>query len=89
MDAPLGQPRQDCAELAVPHKRLAAHDRDVQGSVPVDERHEALDHLVTLVVGKAAEGDVAAQVFVAVGVAAGTAQRTFTRDFNGKVGSIA
>ena len=39
-------------QLAVPHQRLAADDRDVQRPVPIDERHETRHELVALVVGR-------------------------------------
>ena len=60
-------------QLAEPHERLAADDRDVQRTMFVDELKEAVDELLPLEVADLAKRDVAAEVFVTVGVTAGAA----------------
>jgi hypothetical protein len=82
VDPSLGELRQDSAKLAVTHKRLAADNRDVKGTLAIDERHEARDQFVAFVVGETAQRDAAAEMIVAVGVAAGTTQWTLARDLD-------
>ena len=76
-------------QLAIAHQRLAADDRDVQRPMFVDERHHAVDQLLAFEVADLAQREVAAEMIVAVGVAAGTAQRTLARDFDRKGGRVA
>ena len=38
----------DLFELAVAHQRLAADDRHVERLVAIDQRHDAVDQLLTL-----------------------------------------
>ena len=89
MDVAFGELRQDLAELAISHERLAADDRDVQRLVAIDHRHEPGDQFIALVVGEATKRYVAAEMLVAVGVAAWTPKRTFACDFDREVGTIA
>ena len=55
----------------------------------VDEREHAVDERLTFQIPDIAERDGAAEVIVAVGVAARATERAFARDFNREVGSIA
>ena len=48
----------------------------------IDEREHAVDEGLALEVADLAERDVAAEVIVAVGVAARTLQRALARDFD-------
>ncbi len=89
VDAALGEPGQDRVQLAIPDQWLAPDDRQVHRPMLVDEGHEPLHQLVALVVRQTAQRHAATEVFVAVGVAAGAAQRTFAGDLDRKVGSIA
>ena len=54
----------------------------------VDHRHEARHEFVPLVVREPSQRHVAAKVLIAVGVAAGTPQRTFTRDLDREIRTI-
>ena len=74
------EPRQQHVELAVAHERLAADDRQVQRPHPAHHVHHAVDQRLALVVRQLAQDDAAAEVLVAVRVAARTSQRTLTRD---------
>jgi hypothetical protein len=50
--------------------------------VPVDELEESCDELVSLEVGELTKRDAAAEMLVAVGIAARAAQRALTSDFD-------
>jgi hypothetical protein len=54
----------------------------VQRVVFVDQREEPADEFIPLVVADFAKRDVAAEVFGAVGVAAGAAERAFPGDLD-------
>ena len=88
MDALLRQPGEDNAKLTVANKRLAANNRNVQRTMAFDEGHEALDELVALVVREPSEGDVAAEVVVAVRVAARASKRTFLCDLYREIRTV-
>ena len=55
----------------------------------IDERQHAVDELLALEVANLAQREVAAQVVVAVGIAAGTVQRALARDFDRERGRVA
>ena len=76
-------------ELAKPHERFAADDRQMQWLQPVDDVDHAVDQFLALVVGKLSQNDVAAEVGVAIGVAARAPQRTLARDLNRQVRPVA
>ena len=80
-----GELRQQHLELAKSHERLAADDRQMQRPMPAHDVEHAVDELLPLVVGQLPQHDVAAEMRVAVGVAARTTQRTFARDFDGEI----
>ena len=82
VDAARREQRQQLLELAVPHERLAADDRYVKWLLFVDDGHEPVDQLLAFVVGDLSQRDVAAEVLIAVCVAAGAAQRTLAGDFD-------
>jgi hypothetical protein len=50
----------------------------------VDERQDAVDEFLAFEIADLAKREIAAEMIVAVGVATGTMQRTFARDFDGK-----
>ena len=54
----------------------------------VDEREHAVDEGLALQIADVAQRDAAAEVIVAVGIAARTAERAFARDFDREVRSI-
>ena len=81
--------RQNLLQLAEPDERLAADDRDVNRLLLVDDRENAIDEFLSFVVGDLSERDVAAEVLVAVGVAARAAERAFARDFDREGGIVA
>ena len=70
MNAALRQQRQHRVQLLVADERLAADDRDVQRPALVDEREDAVDQLLSLEVAHLAQRQLAAEMIVAVGVAA-------------------
>ena len=82
VDAALRQQRQQRVQLAVADERLAADDRHVKRPVPIDQVDHAVDQLLTLEVAHLAQREVAAEMIVAIGVAAGAVQRAFARDFD-------
>ncbi len=66
----------------IAHQRFAADDRHVQRPVPIDEGEHVVDQFLSLEVAHLAQRDLAAEMFVAVGVAAGAAQRALACDFD-------
>ena len=82
VDTPLCKLRQDMVELAKPDERLAPDDREVQGAMPIDEPHHAVDERLSLQIPDIPQGHAAPEMVVAVGVAAGAAERTFPSDFD-------
>ena len=61
----------------------------MQRAMTVDQAENAVDELLPLVVADLAEGDLTAQVIVAVGVAPRAMQRTLARDFDGERRTVA
>ena len=85
VDAACRQLGEDLAEFLEADERLAADDRQVERFVVIDQRHEARDELVALVVADAAQGDLTTEVFVAVCVAARAPERALLGDLDGDV----
>src|SRR5262249_23940106 len=83
VDAALGQQWQNRVQLLVAHERLAADDRDMKRTVPIDEGYDAVDERLPPEVPNLAERHLAAQVVVALRVAPGAAQRALASDLNG------
>ncbi len=84
-----GQRRQQHVEFAESHERLAADDRHVQRLLPLDDVEHAVDELLSLVIGKFPQYDVAAQVLVAVRVTPRAAQRALASDFDRQIRTVA
>src|SRR5690606_33559709 len=76
------QLRQQLVELPEPHQRLTADDGDVYRLVAIDERVHAVDERLPLEVAHLPQRRRAAEVIVAVRVAAGTTEGTLTGDFD-------
>src|SRR5262249_42523055 len=74
--------RQERVELAIADERLAPDQRDVQRAMAIDEGENAVDELLPLVVAHFAQRELAAEMRVAVRIAAGTLQRTLARDLD-------
>ena len=89
VDAHRREFRQHLVQFAKAHQRLAADDGQVHGLVPADEAQDAVDERLPLEISKLAQHDVAAPMRVAIGVAARTAERAFTRDPDGEIRPIA
>ena len=89
VDAARGQDRQQRVELAVADERFAADDRQVQRAMAIHEREHAVDERLALEVAQLAQPEVAAQVIVAVRVAAGAVQRALARDLDRERGRVA
>ena len=85
VDAALGHPRQNLVQLAIADQRLAAHDRHVQRPIPVEQREHAVDELLALEILQLAQLDVAAEVIVAVRVAARTRERALASNFDRQI----
>jgi hypothetical protein len=82
MDAAARQNRQQRVELFVADEGLTADDRQMQRTMLVDEREDTVDQLLPFEIADLPQRQLTAQMIVAVGVAAGTSQRTLTRDLN-------
>jgi hypothetical protein len=82
VDPALGETGQNRIELAEPHQRFAADDREMKRLVLIDQLEELVDQLLALVVANLTERDAAAEMLVVVCVATGAAQRTLASDFN-------
>ena len=66
------------------HHRFAADQRDVHGLVFAHQFEDAIDERVAAEIVQLGEEFAAAKVRVAVGIAAGTTERAFARDLDGK-----
>src|SRR5262249_54953940 len=82
VDAALGELRQEHVELAEAHERLAADNREVNRILFVDDREHTIDQLLPLEVSDLTERDVAAEMTVAVRIAARAPQRALARDLD-------
>mgnify|MGYP003694771159 CR=1 FL=1 len=89
VDAAGGQDRQQRVELAIPDQRFAADDRQVQRAMAIHEPEHAVDEGLALEVAQLAQAEVAAQVIVAVRIAAGAMQRALARDLDRERGRVA
>src|SRR4029453_12435469 len=89
MDSALRELRKNLSKVAIADEWFAPDNRHVNRAMPIDERHEPLDELVTLVVVEPAQRDVAAKMLVAVRVAAGATKRALARDLDRDVRAIA
>ncbi len=76
--------RENAAEFLVTDERLAADERNVNGLVLADEIDDTVDESVAMEIVKLAKCGFAAEVRVAIGVTAGTGERTFASDFDGE-----
>ena len=79
----------NAAELFVADERFAADERNVNGLVLADEIDDAVDESVAVEIVELSKSGFAAEVRVAVGVTAGTGERTFASDFDGEHGDFA
>ena len=70
VDAALRQQREQRVQLPVADERLAADDRQVKRPVLIDQLEHAVDELLALEVAHLAQRQIAAEMVVAVGVAA-------------------
>src|SRR5262245_56974343 len=83
MNAALGELRENLIQFLVADQGLAPDDRDMKRAVLVDHRHEVVNQLLSLEVADGAQGQLdAAEVVVAVGVAAGTVKRALPRNLD-------
>jgi hypothetical protein len=78
--------REDRFELAITDEGVSADEGDVEGLVLVDDAEDVFDEGVFLIVGQLAKGDgaISSEVGRIVGVASGTAKRTFPGEFDGQ-----
>ena len=82
VNAAIRQDRQQRPELSVADQRLSTDDRQVQGPMLVDQTEHPVDQFLALEIAQLAEVDLAAEMLVAVRIAAGAAQRTLARDLD-------
>ena len=72
--------RQQFQQLAIAHQRVSAHERQVQRAMLLHQPQNAPYQVAALAVGKLPQGYAGcAEVRIFVGIATGTAQRTFAR----------
>ena len=83
------QDRENAAQFLVADERLAADQRNVNRLVLADEIDDAVDESVAAQVIQLAKSGFAAEVRVAVSVAAGACERAFARDFDREHGDFA
>src|SRR5688572_7199902 len=88
-EAAIGELRQNDIELAIPHQRFPANQRNMQWAQPIDELEDAVNERRTLAIAESAQRLGAAQMLVAIGVAARAAERAFACDFNREIGTPA
>src|SRR5882724_2016847 len=76
--------RQNSAQFAMAHQRLAADQRDVHGLVLADEVEDPIDKSLAAKIAQPAESFLAAKVRVAVGITTWATERTLARDLDGE-----
>ncbi len=81
--------RENAAEFLVANERLAADKRDVNRLMLADEIDDAVDESVAAKIVELPKSGFAAEMRVAVGITAGTGERTFASDFDGEHGDFA
>ena len=81
--------RENAAEFLVADERLAADQRNVNRFVFADEIDDAVDESVAAKIVELPKSGFAAEMRVAIGVTAGTGERTFASDFDGEHGNFA
>jgi hypothetical protein len=79
----LDQLRQQDLEFAVPDERVASDNRQMERAMLIHHVEHAGDQFLSFEIGQAAQVR-GPEMGVFVGVAPGTTQRAFFRNFNGK-----
>lgn len=82
------QDREDAAEFFMADERFAADKRNMNGLVLADKIDDAVDECVAMEIIELTKRSLAAEVRIAVSVAAGTGERTFASDFDGEHGDF-
>lgn len=80
--------RKNAAEFFVADERLAADERNVNRFVLADEIDDAVDESVAAEIVELSKSGFAAEMRIAIGITAGTSERTFASDFNGEHGDF-
>ena len=81
--------RENAAEFLVADEGLAADERNMNRLVLADKIDYAVDESVAAEVVELSKSGFAAEVRIAIGVTAGTGERTFASDFDGEHGNFA
>src|SRR5262245_54109636 len=84
VDAARRQDRQQRLKFAIAHEGFAADDRQVERLEAIDDTEHAVDERLAFEIAHLAERHAAAEMFVVIRVAAGTAERTLAGDLDGK-----
>jgi hypothetical protein len=74
-------------QFAKANQGISAHNREMQGTILLNQLQNALDQLVAFFVGKLAKVNAISNMVVLVGVATRATQRTLARYLNRKRGS--
>jgi hypothetical protein len=75
-------------ELGIPDKRVASHDRQMQGLEAVDDLENAVYQFLPFAIAEISQSHPAAQMRVIIRIASRTTQRAFARDLNGQRGPL-
>ena len=76
--------REHFTQFPMADQRLAADQRDVERLVLVDDAEDPFDQFVAATIANLTQGNQTTQMVAAIGVASGTAERTFFCDFYGR-----
>src|SRR5262245_60144675 len=82
VNASLRENGNQCFQLAIAYERLATDDRDVQRLVLINQAQHPINEFLPLEVANLTQGDLAAEMVVAVRIAPRTAQRALASDFD-------
>src|SRR5215467_8300446 len=84
VNASIKQKRNHQLEFAVPDKRVASNQRQMQGLETVDNLKNTIYQFLAFEIAKISQGEAAAEMSVIIGITSGTTQRALARNLDGK-----
>ena len=73
--------REDLSDLLEAHERFAAHERNVNGPVRIDQLHHSIHEFLSTKVTDLTQNRSPAEMLISIGIAAWACERTLFSDF--------